>query len=300
VVNELTENNHVEYALTIPEVAERRRFRIYRSAGESFVAGLAIWDPAFVFAPTKGVLYSTSIENGFLPATALSLRGTEVDIYVRVRFANCKVETGEVAMVDRSTSDIVVVQTGLNSCEWSKTFVLGHYDGIAFNAENPDAGGALGLEIDVVHVLPGEHLSRRPDYQSGTMGIELFGAPTAVVAREALDVNKEYIPLRVATLVGTGVSRVIAKYAGTLSRVNTITEGSLAVGNATLTAAINGVPVTNGVVTITQAGSAAGDKDQATPTAANTVAVGDELSLTCGGTNTTATVANCWFEITRT
>jgi len=161
VVNELTEDNHLEYALTIPEVADRRRFRVYRSAGESFVAGLAIWDPAFVYAPTKGVLYSTSVENGFLPATALSLRGPEVDFYVRVRFANCKDGTGEVALVDRSTSDVVVVQAGLNSCEWSKTLVLGHYDGLAFNADNPDAGGALGLEIDVVHVLPGEHLNKR-------------------------------------------------------------------------------------------------------------------------------------------
>lgn len=131
----------------------------------------------------------------------------------------------------------------------------------------------------------------------------LPGLPSdPVVARTDLGVNKVYVPLRVATLVGTGVYWVYSPYAGTVTAVISITEGVLTTGDATLTAKIGrpGVAITNGVITITQVGSAAGDSDSATPTAANTVAVGDPLSLTVGGTNATATVANCWFEITRT
>lgn len=119
-----------------------------------------------------------------------------------------------------------------------------------------------------------------------------------IVGRDALGVGKAYLQVRVATLVGTGVYRILSPYAGTITSIKSITEGALTTGDATLTGKIGGVAITTGVVTITQAGSAAGDKDSCTPSAANVVAVGDEISLTVGGTNATATVANCLIEIT--
>jgi len=117
--------------------------------------------------------------------------------------------------------------------------------------------------------------------------------------RDALARRRLFVPLRVNTLVGSGVSRVRAPARGTIVQISSIIEGTLATGDATLTGRINGTAITGGVLTITQSGSAAGDQDFAIPTAANAVAEGDELSLLCGGTNTTATVANCWFEIER-
>lgn len=122
----------------------------------------------------------------------------------------------------------------------------------------------------------------------------------AAAGRIALGVNKIYVPLRVATLVGTGVYRTLAPAAGTITAIHSITEGALTTGNATLTGKIGSTAITDGVITVTQAGSAAGDKDSAAPSAANVVASGDEISLTVGGTNATATVANCYFEITLT
>lgn len=116
-------------------------------------------------------------------------------------------------------------------------------------------------------------------------------------ARDNLGLNKVYVPLRIATLVGTGVYRVLSPYAGTNTAIYSVIEGVLTTGNATLTGKIGGSAITDGVITITQAGSAAGDKDSCAPSAANTVAQWDELSLTVGGTNATASVANCWFEI---
>ena len=117
--------------------------------------------------------------------------------------------------------------------------------------------------------------------------------------RAAIASNRTFVPLRVATLVGSGVYRTQSPVAGKIVQIWSITEGVLTTGDATLTAKIGAAAVTGGVVTITQSGSAAGDKDYANPTAANDVVVGDELSLTVGGTNATATVANCWFEIER-
>ncbi|WP_420132615.1 hypothetical protein [Rhodopseudomonas sp.] len=107
------------------------------------------------------------------------------------------------------------------------------------------------------------------------------------------------LPLRVATLVGTNVYRAVSPFAGRIVKIWSITEGVLTTGDATLTAKIGNTAVTGGVITITQSGSAAGDIDSVEPTAANVVAIGDALSLTVGGTNATATVANVFFEIER-
>lgn len=83
-----------------------------------------------------------------------------------------------------------------------------------------------------------------------------------------------------------------------LTSIDTRLSGALTTGNATLTAAINGTPVTNGVVTITEAASAAGDLDVASPTAARTIAAGQVLSLTVGGTNDAARTASVSIRLT--
>jgi hypothetical protein len=112
-----------------------------------------------------------------------------------------------------------------------------------------------------------------------------------------LAARRVFVPVRVTTLVGANVYRALSIHAGRIVKIWSVTEGILTTGDATLTAGINGVAITGGLITITQAGSAAGDKDSCVPSALNVVAVGDALTLTVGGTNATATVANCMFEI---
>jgi hypothetical protein len=111
--------------------------------------------------------------------------------------------------------------------------------------------------------------------------------------------RKYLVQIRVATLVGSNSYYGLAPFAGRVTKIWSITEGVLTTGDATLTAKINGTAITGGVLTITQSGSAAGDVDSATPTAANVVAEGDKLSATVGGTNATATPANVFFVIER-
>jgi hypothetical protein len=105
------------------------------------------------------------------------------------------------------------------------------------------------------------------------------------------------LTVHIPSLATAGGLRVVCPVAGTISKIRSVINGGLSVGDATLTAAIGATAITNGVVTITQAGSGAGDVDAATPTAANLVAVGDVLTITVGGTNTAAVSACVTIEI---
>jgi hypothetical protein len=127
------------------------------------------------------------------------------------------------------------------------------------------------------------------------LGVHVLVSEEALAAYLAN--RRVFVPVRVATLVGANVYRQLSIYAGRVVKIWSVIEGVLTTGDATLTGKIDGVAITTGVITITQAGSAAGDKDSCAPTAANVVAVGGELSLTVGGSNATATVANAVFEI---
>lgn len=95
------------------------------------------------------------------------------------------------------------------------------------------------------------------------------------------------------------VQRWIAPFKGKINKGRSVLNDVLATADATVTFAINGVPVTNGVITITSPG-AAGDKDECTPTALNTFAAGDTITATVGGGSTATGTANLQVEIEET
>jgi len=125
---------------------------------------------------------------------------------------------------------------------------------------------------------------------------------TAATARTNLGggADKVIVAMGDVSLVGSGaaVLRTVAPVAGDIKAIRTVLNGALTTGNATLTGKIGSTAITSGVVTITQAASAAGDVDSAAPSAAKTVAVGDVISVTVGGTNDAAVTANVLIEIT--
>lgn len=94
------------------------------------------------------------------------------------------------------------------------------------------------------------------------------------------------------------VYRTTAPRAGAITKVWSRIHAALTTGDAVLTGKIGAAAITGGVITITQAGSAAGDLDTAEPTAANVVAEGDEISFTVSGTQATQTAARLTIEIT--
>lgn len=76
---------------------------------------------------------------------------------------------------------------------------------------------------------------------------------------------------------------VVPGFSGRLKKIWSVINGAITVADAVLTAKINGVAVTNGVVTIANSGSAAGVVDSATPSALNTFASGDAIEIEHGG-----------------
>lgn len=93
------------------------------------------------------------------------------------------------------------------------------------------------------------------------------------------------------------VARFVAPFKFKILSVRTVLNAALATADATFTAAIAGVAVTGGVVTATESGSAAGDIDAATPTAANTGAAGALITVTAGGGSTATATANVYVVI---
>ena len=159
------------------------------------------------------------------------------------------------------------------------------------NGSRSRAGQVIDVDAQGVWVQVGRGL-----FESGAGTLldtnNLSDVADAGAARAELGANLVVVSVPdAAALDGTAPVRVVSPVDGTITKIYSVIDGALTTGNATLTAAINGNAVTNGVVTVTQAGSAAGDVDVASPSAANTVAAGDLIAITPGGTNDAARTA---------
>ena len=91
---------------------------------------------------------------------------------------------------------------------------------------------------------------------------------------------------------------VASPIAGTITKIYSVLNGAISGADAGLTAKIGGTAVTGGTITIANSGSAAGDVDSATPTAANVVAIGDAIEIETDGASTGAVSAFITIEIT--
>ncbi len=150
------------------------------------------------------------------------------------------------------------------------------------------AGFVTGVDDDGVWV-------KTPIQVGATAGLtaanNLSDVNSAATSRANIGANKLVLPLRVTDLAGANavLYGIVSPVAGTIKTIRSVLKGhALATGDATLTGKIGGVAITDGAITITQAGSAIGDKDLATPSAANVVAAGDEIQVQVGGTNDNA------------
>lgn len=130
-----------------------------------------------------------------------------------------------------------------------------------------EQGGArtvIGGEIDVV--------------TGGSFKI----AGTAVTATAA-ELNESVLTLDIADGSADATYYLVAPHAGTISKIYTVIDGVVSTADITVTSNIGVTAVTNGVVTIATAASAAGDVDSATPTAANVVTAGQAMNFVVAG-----------------
>ena len=111
------------------------------------------------------------------------------------------------------------------------------------------------------------------------------------------NVNKIYLTYSIADLNTAASYYMVVPLAGVISKIYSVIDGALATADTIITHEIANVAVTNGTITITQAGSAAGDVDSATPTAARTLTAGQALEIICDGGTSSTTKCTLTYEI---
>lgn len=129
-----------------------------------------------------------------------------------------------------------------------------------------------------------------------TRSVSAASASTVTVA--AMDDQKIHLTGRIADISSAGQVYLVSPVAGKVTGIRSVIAAAITVADATLTGKINGSAITGGAITVANAGSAPGDTDVATPTAANTVAVGDNIEIETDGGSTTASECTVVVEIT--
>lgn len=113
----------------------------------------------------------------------------------------------------------------------------------------------------------------------GTLVIEEGAAVTA----GGSNLFEEYLHLDIADGSAEAVYYLLSPVAGTITNIQTVTDGAVSTADITITGKIGSTAITNGVVTIATSGSAAGDVDSAQPTAANVITAGAAVNFTVTG-----------------
>lgn len=86
-------------------------------------------------------------------------------------------------------------------------------------------------------------------------------------------------------------------FSGRIKNITTALGGAIGTADAVLTPKISGTAVTNGGITITQSGSAAGDVDSSTPSGANEFTPTDNIELETSGASSNAVSVVATFEL---
>ena len=110
-------------------------------------------------------------------------------------------------------------------------------------------------------------------------------AMTGVTA-SAAELNEQVLTMDIATGSESTDFYIVAPHAGDITKIYTVIDAAIANANITVTASIGGTAVTGGAVTIAYSGSAAGNIDIASPSAANTITAGAAIKLVVAGGTT--------------
>lgn len=135
----------------------------------------------------------------------------------------------------------------------------------------------------------------RVESVSATAGTVSVSHKVSTFASESSAVSVKVTIPDISTTSSTGYG--VAPISGTVSKVYGVLGGAITVADAAVVTNIAGTPITNGGFTVAQSGSAAGDIDSATPTAANTVTAGQALTAVSDGGSTDAATEDVYFVI---
>ena len=130
-------------------------------------------------------------------------------------------------------------------------------------------------------------------------------ATTATVATAnggavSWDFPTESIGLDIVNLVTDASYFITVPWGCTITTFSTVIDNAFTTADCSVLLNINAIAVTDGAITITQSGSAAGDIDSVSPSALNIVPAGGVIEVVVSGTNATATRCHVLLVLTRT
>jgi hypothetical protein len=111
--------------------------------------------------------------------------------------------------------------------------------------------------------------------------------------------NDYFLTAKVTDISTAGSTFVAVPDAGNIVKIYTSIKNAITSADAAITFEIGGTAVTNGAITVTQAGSAAGDVDSSTPSAANRVEEAGSIEIISDGASATACEMIVTFVIRR-
>lgn len=118
---------------------------------------------------------------------------------------------------------------------------------------------------------------------NGDLPLRISGTDVTATATE---LNQYHLTMDIADGSADTTYYLVCPHAGTISKIDTVIDGAVSSADITVTGRIGSTGITNGVVTIATSGSAAGDQDSATPTAANVVTAGQAINFVVAGGGT--------------
>lgn len=98
--------------------------------------------------------------------------------------------------------------------------------------------------------------------------------------------DAKFLTIEIEDISTAGQSYIAPGFDGKIVQITSVINGTIATANAVLTPKISGTAVTGGAITVAYSGSAAGDVDSSTPTAANTFSSTDNIEIETNGAST--------------
>ena len=111
--------------------------------------------------------------------------------------------------------------------------------------------------------------------------------------------NDYFLTAKITDISTAGSTFVAVPDGGRIIKIFSCIKNAITTADAALTFELGGTAITNGDITVTQSGSAAGDVDSSEPTAANSVEEGDAIEMITDGSSATACEAIITFVIRR-
>lgn len=161
VVNELSEGDHMAWALAHPPAPIHTRLRIIRIQGgfQAFTGGT--WIPQFEWNDSAAVLSVTdNTGTAPIPISALSPFPRHYGTLLAIRYAG-SASDGKLIIVENVSRTKWEAQTAIPDGRWSRVQYAAHDDLILLEASPQAQGGPLVCDIELVRVEPGDRLRER-------------------------------------------------------------------------------------------------------------------------------------------